>query len=37
LLEHRETDFYWVKLARVNGQLFRIDRWWPDSERVGAP
>ena len=37
LLEHRETDFYWVKLARVKGQLFRIDRWWPDSEQVGDP
>ena len=36
LLKHRETDL-WVSLAPLNGQLSRIDRWWPDSSQGAAP
>ena len=36
LLKHRETDVR-VKLAPVNGLLFRINRWWPNSGQGGAP
>ena len=36
LLEHRATDLR-VKLTPVNGLLFRVDRWWPDSGQGSAP
>ncbi len=35
LLEHRESDLR-VKLAPINGLLFRIVRWWPESGRGGG-
>jgi hypothetical protein len=35
LLRQPETDL-WVELIPVNGLLFKIDRWWPDSGRPRA-
>ena len=36
LFKHRKSDAR-VRLAPINKSFFRVDRWWPDPARGGAP
>jgi hypothetical protein len=36
LFKYRKSDAR-VRLAPINESFFRVDRWWPDPARGGAP